>query len=170
MLSPSHSQSLYPQHCAIALHRVLACRGNGHLSLFKITGESEGDSFCPTLLAASADGLFADNPFLGREEFIHRVWSGPAQVSPPSSPSLERKSEGPIEIQRRQLTIVADGIKVETGLWAIVNFLGDTIAGQLVSLSRDTPPLVKLTIDTGKPIPFDPSLVNEQGWPRMIQN
>jgi hypothetical protein len=169
-LPPGPFRSLYPQHCAIALQRALTCRGNGHLSLFKISGEAEGDNFCPNLLTAGANELFIDNPFLGREEFIHRVWSGPAHVSPPGSPTLERKSEGPIEVQQRKLTIVADGIQLETGLWAIVSFLGDTIAGQLTSLSRDTPPLVKLTVDTAKPIPFDVALVGEGPWPRMIQN
>jgi hypothetical protein len=144
--------------CSVGLERMTRCGGsNAYIGLFREYREHENPCYS------------AQNPFIPGESTVMMLWHGCATVTLGQSVTRQSKEWGDIETHTRQMQLIGQGVKVETGIWAYVRIGEDLIGGRIDTVGRDSPPFINLTLNTAKPVPFPPEAVGAGSWPRGPQ-
>lgn len=145
-----------PQICQPDLSCAYACAGNARIAIFI---PSPNSNHCYS----------ESNPALSSDDHIQLIWEGPATVGTSVPARQDRREEGRIETQVREVQIAANALTIPTGAWVFIELLGDLLGGRIETVARDVPGLAPMTVDMAKPVPFAPTLVELPDWVRGVQ-
>lgn len=142
--------------CQVDLGCAFACAGNAQLWLFTTSPNS---SHCYS----------SGNPALSSDDNIELLWEGPALVGTSVPARQDRRDNGRIEGQVREVTFPANSLTISTNIWAFLQLRGDLIGGRVESVARDADSVTVITVDMSKPVPFAPALAGVPDWIRAPQ-
>ena len=151
--------------CADGANNLYACSCNGTLYLFDIE-PLPNDPLCKD----KGEPKKVNPHLLGTSEVTQSVLALPAMIGNALLANYRERLEGAQEEFKRRVTVMGlDPVRVCTGGYAYFEFLGDLIGGQVTAISRDTLIATTLEINTSKAVPFSPTLVELDNWPRKLQ-